>query len=105
VINLNELAKTSYEISQKRGKPYSDVSAEKVLKYTAGEVIEASFAASVYKHTSGKSGQLKAQEHRLFAGELADIIVCVLIAAHSENIDIEQSLIDCVEKNKKRIRS
>ena len=33
---------------------------------------------------------------------LADIICCVLIIAGKEKIDIEQAIMDCIEKNRRR---
>ena len=101
MIDLNGLAKESHEISKKRGLPYSAMNNEQNLKHAAGELIEAAFACAFYKSTVKQSPAEK-NARRLFADELMDVVACIMIVAHSEGIDIEESLLKCIEKNKKR---
>lgn len=60
----------------------------KMLKHTATEVVEAVEAYST--------------NNKFFSDELADIVCCCMIIAAKENIDLEQAIIDCMEKNRKR---
>ena len=96
MLDLNKIAKDSWEIAQKRGKHGLPTDTIGVLKWLSGEVVEATDAYKEYQNvtTSNKLDSYKS--------ELADIIVCVLIAAANSNIDIEHALKDCVEKNRKR---
>lgn len=70
----------------------------KMLKHTATEVVEAAEAYSVW--CRDKENQLENKEH--FSSELADIVCCCMIIAAKENINLEQEILDCMEKNKKR---
>ena len=89
MINLNELKKKAYEHSKKR----AENGGTKPLKHCATEVIEATEAYS----------ECRFEEDTIhFEAELADIICCVLIIAENEKIDIEQALLECIEKNRKR---
>ena len=91
MIDLNYLVQKSCEIASKNAQKdkYKMLTNEAILKYCAGEVVEATFAA-----TSSESN---------LAGELGDIIVCCLICAGINNIDIEQVIRDTVDKNEKRL--
>ena len=44
----------------------------------------------------------EAQEKDDYAKELADVIICVLIAAKHDSINIEKALQDCQQKNEAR---
>lgn len=91
MIDLNHLTQKSYEIAKQRAQTdkYKTLTNEAVLKYCAGEVIEAAFAAT---HSESN-----------LAGELGDIIVCCLICAGINNIDIEQAILETINKNEKRL--
>lgn len=95
-LNLNVLATRALATAEKRkcnGSGYSlDVAS--LLKHTAGEVVEAMEAYADHL-TAGSAS---------FASELADIITCVLIIARKENIDINQALLECLEKNENRAK-
>lgn len=97
MINLNEHAKKAQEIAFnrwiKKGVEYNTLA---ILKHCAGEVCE---AVEAYKNYLYKDGENMREE---LAGELADIITCVLIAATNENINIEKALQNCQLKNEKR---
>ena len=91
MIDLNYLTQKSYEIAKQRAQTdkYKALTDEAILKYCAGEVVEAAFASNKSKLE--------------LAGELGDIIVCCLICAGVNNIDIEQAIRETVDKNEKRL--
>ena len=110
MLDLNELAKQSQEIAKQRAKHGLGADTTTCLKHAAGEVAEAIIAFDEWQ-TDLRFGRIsmgvtdpdwQKDYKREYAGELADIIVCTLIAAANNNIDIEQALNDCVEKNRKR---
>lgn len=100
MLDLNKLKQQSYNISKQREakEPKLKTTTMELLKYCAGEVIEAQEAYTRYVFSSY-------QEPDDFPAELADIINCVLIIAGLENIDIEDALIKCIEKNELRAKS
>lgn len=89
-MNLNELAKASYETARKRQENGANISVKTrdMLKHCATEVVEAMEAYTIMKDR--------------FASELADIICCAAIIAHAEEIDLDKAVADCLEKNRKR---
>lgn len=91
MIDLNYLTQKSYAIASKNAQKdkYKMLTNEAILKYCAGEVVEAAFAAA-----SSESN---------LAGELGDIIVCCLICACANNVDIEEAIRRTVDKNEKRL--
>lgn len=103
-MNLNEIAKASYETARKRQEngAHLSVKTRDMLKHCATEVIEAMEAYTkmdCYPQLN-KPGQEIFKD--LFASELADIITCAAIIAHAEEIDLDKAVADCVEKNRKR---
>lgn len=98
MIDLNQIASGAHDIAKKRGYPYSDTRLEPLLKYCAGETVEASFAASMYEKEHSDL------DRELLKGELADIMMCVLIACSELDVDAEGILLECLSKNEKRIR-
>ena len=97
MFSLNELCKMAYENASKREAKDGKVSTDtmQMLKHTATEVVEATEAFNnFYLHDS----ELDDQKEK-FASELADIVCCVLIIAGKENIDMEEALTECMEKN------
>lgn len=113
-MNLNEIAKVSYETAKKRQENGANISVKTrdMLKHCATEVVEAMEAYQKYicapcapYFEEGSSIQdLNRIEGRKnnFASELADIICCAAIIAHAEGIDLDKAVADCLEKNKKR---
>lgn len=116
MIELNEFSQKAYEIGVKRaqkGQIEDPCDTEAMLKHCAGEVVEATIAykdwdevgrLSDYDCTVEKINRIDEIARRLtdFAGEIADVIMCCLIVAKNENIDIETALQACLEKNRKR---
>lgn len=91
MVDLNLLSKIAFVNAEKRAmadEKSNSVDTIKMLQHTACEVIEA---------TEAYSGDCED-----FLSELADIICCVLIVAGKYEVDIEQAVLDCMEKNRKR---
>lgn len=103
-MNLNEIAKASYETTKKRKENGANISAKTrdMLKHCATEVVEAMEAYTIMNCYP----QLNKPEQEIFkdrfASELADIICCAAIIAHAEEIDLDKAMADCLEKNRKR---
>ena len=124
MIDLNELSEECLKIAEKRdesGGPKSDTMT--CIKHAAGEVIEAGIAYNHYSEISNlivnpdetdiekkwegfdeyDACEESYQESKCeFESELADVIICILIAAAQNKIDIESALNKCIEKNRKR---
>lgn len=94
MIDLNNIAEQSLKIAEHRQQKTDTIS---TLKHCAGEILEAveSYTRFVYSPVEEKDS---------FPDELADVIMCILTVSAKENIDIEQALIKCLEKNRKRAR-
>ena len=88
-MNLNEAAENAYNNAIQREKNGGAVKIKDILKHCAGEVIEAQKARDEW--TQAPIGYNSA-EHDAYAEELADVIICALIAAHYANIDIENAV-------------
>lgn len=93
-MNLNEHAKKAQKIAWRKTNGEDNIIA--LLKHCAGEVCEAVEAYKEYLYEPSKI------RHEKLAGELADIITCVLIAAANEGINIEKALQAYQQKNEKR---
>lgn len=117
MFELNELSKECLENAEKREKNGGRISTEtrKMLKHTATELIEATEAyhsfreIKEYKESGDNFEKMEVslnkffdEEKKNFSGEIADIVCCCMIIAAKENIDMEQAVLDCMEKNKKR---
>ena len=103
MLDLNYLCKMSYENARRRAEHESTIKVDVLdtLKHCAGEVVEATEAYSgiATAHSITEAGKIIAQKKDDFAGELADIVCCVLTICGQENIDIELALTKCMEKN------
>lgn len=95
MIDLNNIAKQSLKIAEHRKQKTNALS---TLKHCAGEILEAveSYTKFVYSPI---------EEKDTFPDELADVIMCILTLSAKENIDIEQAISNCLEKNRKRARA
>lgn len=96
MINLNKLCNTTVENARKRQSNGGHIKSDtrSMLKHCSTEVVEA--MESYTKWNVSYDGK------KHFESELADIICCCLIIAGNEEIDIENAIKDCVEKNRKR---
>lgn len=99
MIDLNELAIHSYEVAQKRFSNNADLAC---LKHCATEVVEASFALD--EVCTCNDVNCKKERFKEYVLELSDIIMCVLTICGKNNIDIEQALLACYNKNKDKVK-
>lgn len=101
MIKLDTLAAGMYAVAEQRQKNGANIKTDTVsmLKHCATEVVEATEA---YCKCWFVDKEWKEEYEERFAGELADIVACVLIIAHQEGIDMEEALTKCLKKNKDR---
>lgn len=110
MIDLNDISKTSQEIAKKREKHGLGADTITCLKHCSGEVCEALQAFNEWQEdlkfgvvSMGVTDPDWQKDYKNeYGSELADIIICVLIAAANSNIDIEKAIAEKVAKNKKR---
>lgn len=108
MIDVNEIAQKAYTTALKRFKsgncktnPHDTIA---MLKHCVEEVIEVTEAYINWQLCDGDcSTQIYADEKFDFAIELMDVVVCALITAHYNGIDVEKVLNDCMVKNVKRV--
>ena len=93
-MNLNETAINAYKTALKRQQNGGNVKVAEILKHCAGEVIEAQEAFILWKYD--------AHDPVKYAEELADVIICALIAAGRDEIDIEKAVNKKMQKNAQR---
>ena len=93
-MNLNEAAENAYKSALQRQHNGADVKVAEILKHCAGEVIEAQEAFILWKYD--------AHDPVKYAEELADVIICALIAAGRDEIDIEKAVNEKMQKNAQR---
>ena len=93
-MNLNEAAENSYKSALQRQHNGADIKVAEILKHCAGEVIEAQEAFILWKYD--------AHDPAKYAEELADVIICALIAAGRDEIDIEKAVNEKMQKNAQR---
>lgn len=106
MLDLNKLAEECKQIAKLRISNGAKIEPpENALKGCAGEVIEAVQAKkdveNYYKYLDYPDDRLNIL-FSSYAEELADIIICVLVTANNDGIDIEKSILDKIEKNKLR---
>lgn len=97
MIDLNKMCYQAQEIAKKRN--IEPVTVINLIKHCADEVVE---CAEAYMKTNFSDKFLLEESYKDFIGELSDIIMCALIIAGLEEIDIEQALKNCLKKNKAR---
>lgn len=82
-MNLNEAAENAHRTARQREKNGAKFTGGDILKHCAGEVIEAAQARA-------ELGEKTTYED--YGYELADVIICALIAAYEDNVDIERAV-------------
>jgi NTP pyrophosphatase (non-canonical NTP hydrolase) len=97
-MNLNEIAENAHRTAITRERNGGAVKIRDILKHTAGEVVEAAQAREAWASVDYIDGIDKED----YAEELADVVICVLIAAYDDNIDIEQAINSKMQKNAQR---
>lgn len=109
MINLSKLSQAALDIAKARkvdkvDKPGGTV---RMLKHCAGEVVE---AADAYREYMNALECVEDEDERMlvsvrpFALELADVIMCCLIIAELNGVDMELALLECMDKNERRVR-
>ncbi|MCQ2598190.1 MAG: hypothetical protein MJ181_10135 [Treponema sp.] len=99
MIDLNKMSLQALEIANARN--IEPVTVMNMIKHCAGEVVEASES---YSKTDFQDKFLLSEKYKDFISEMSDVIMCILIVAGLEEIDIEQALRNCLKKNKARIK-
>lgn len=97
-MNLNEIAENAHRTAITRERNGGAVKIRDILKHTAGEVVEAAQAREAWASVEYIDGIDKED----YAEELADVLICVLIAAYEDNIDIESAVNLKMQKNAQR---
>ena len=113
---LNRLAEESYNISKKRQQNGANINADQILKHIGTELVEAVEAKETWKsyqrwmnilynpkanedlYSEEKENEFKKE----YEEELADVIICCLIEAYANNIDIDKAVKNKIEKNRLR---
>lgn len=95
-MNLNEAAENAYKTAIERQKNGGNVSITNVLKHAAGEIMEAAEAYVFFKFEDDKITH--------YSEELADVIICILIAARRDGIDIEKAVCKKMLINEQRAK-
>jgi NTP pyrophosphatase (non-canonical NTP hydrolase) len=94
-MNLNEAAQNAFETARQRERNGANVNINHILKHCAGEVIEAATAREfMITQDYGNT------QH--YGEELADVIICALIAAYKDGVDIEKAVKEKLQINAQR---
>jgi NTP pyrophosphatase (non-canonical NTP hydrolase) len=108
-MTLNEIAQKAVMYANKRASIEGLESPYDVLgmcRHTSSELFEVidayerwldSKALDFLRNTSGVENYQEA-----FSDEIADVIMCALIIAAGQGVDVEKALEKCLEKNRKR---
>lgn len=83
-MNLNEIAQKAYTVSIKRQKNGAAINIDRILNHCAGEVLEAQEAFTLWKTEEKDAAD--------YAEELADVILCALIASARSGLDINSAV-------------
>ena len=104
MIDLNEAAKTSFEVLERReanGAVNISTESWRMLEHMASEVMETAGAFHSYlSHLDDKDDEKTFES--MLANELADVIICCLAFAGRQSIDIEFALKDKMQLNELR---
>jgi len=110
MMDLNKIKKITLEVGMARIRNGANLCKGDFLKHCAGEVVEAvqeRFRLDTFEWERGYcnfesfTDELYKIKHS-YSHELADIIICVLNEAEKADIDIEQAILEVIEKNKLR---
>lgn len=93
-MKIEKIAEKAYNTALKRQQNGANVDIKKILKHCAGEVVEAAEKSVEIKTDANKADE--------YAEELADIVLCVFIAAYKDGINIESAIIAKQHKNEAR---
>lgn len=105
-MGMTDDCRRAFEFARGRGLSTDTLEA---LKHCAGEVLEAVEAYARYKGTHERFYGSRVdfvreleRQRQAFAGELADVVMCVYSVCGKEGIDIEGALEKCFLKNEAR---
>ena len=96
MINLITASAKAYDIAKRRGIKETTFEA---LKHCAGEIAEATQAVDNYQSCVCE------ETEKQMADEVSDVIMCMLTLSAEMGINIEQAILNCLEKNRKRARA
>lgn len=95
MIDLNNIARQSLKIAEHRKL---ETDALSCIKHCAGEIAEATQAIDNYQSCVCE------ETEKQMADEISDVIMCMLTLSAEMGINIEQAILNCLEKNRKRAR-
>lgn len=101
MIDLNKLSGESQEIARKRAEHGLKADTLTCLKHCAGEVVEATEAFCELQCATKTEFALGDYFIKL-CDEISDVIICALIVAANEGIDIEKAIVKKIAQNRKR---
>ena len=108
-MNINDMARKAFAYARQRQvkegiESPSDIVA--MCRHASSELFE---VIDAYKGWQAKACNPNVffdkdvnSAKSVFAGEIADVIMCCLIVASAQGVDIEAALEKCLEKNRKR---
>ena len=96
MIDLNNIARQSLKIAEHRKL---ETDALSCIKHCAGEIAEATQAIDNYQSCVCE------ETEKQMADEISDVIMCMLTLSAEMGINIEQAILNCLEKNRKRARA
>ena len=96
MLDLNNIAKQSLKIAEHRKL---ETDALSCIKHCAGEIAEATQAIDNYQSCVCE------ETEKQMADEISDVIMCMLTLSAEMGINIEQAILNCLEKNRKRARA
>lgn len=96
MIDLNNIARQSLKIAEHRKL---ETDALSCIKHCAGEIAEATQAIDNYQSCVCE------ETEKQMADEVADVTMCMLTLSAEMGINIEQAILNCLEKNRKRARA
>lgn len=106
-MNINEIAKTAVMYANKRAEkeglesPYDVVG---MCRHTSSELFEVIDAFNRWQcvQCSLEDYDDCDEEKDAFSDEIADVIMCALIIASGQGVDVEKALEKCLDKNRRR---
>lgn len=105
-MGMTDDCRRAFEIARGRGLSPDTLEA---LKHCVGEVLEAVEAYARYKGTHERFYGSRVdfvreleRQRQAFAGELADVVMCVYSVCGKEGIDLGKALDECFQKNEAR---
>ena len=110
MIDLEKAQITCFNTAKKREHNGGTVKVtpESMLKHCATELVEAAIAEAAFSKAKTEFYGCGDYDERIkpvvqeYEDELADVIVCILIAAECDGLDMDAAIRRCIKKNKNR---